>query len=149
VVGLVILGVSTKPCLIGFAEVLSHVIREHPKTLGLVSEIFQPTTCFNLICPLIVAPLSERESPTLDARTLENTPPKPTRVAWYGRCSGGASQAEGTLAISGMLITLALRSMMRVNKWTCPSSVRHEICARETRESREDGRSCALDSKLP
>ena len=63
-----ILGVSTKPCLIGFAEVLSHVIREHPKTLGLVSEIFQPTTCFKLICPLIVAPLSERESPTLDAR---------------------------------------------------------------------------------
>ena len=62
---LVILGVSTKPCLIGFAEVLSHEIREHPKTLGLVSEIFQPTTCFKLICPLIVAPLSERESPTL------------------------------------------------------------------------------------
>ncbi len=57
------------------------------------------------------------------ARTLENTPPKPTRVAWYGRCSGGASQAEGTLAISGMLITLALRSMMRVNKWTCPLSL--------------------------
>ncbi len=25
------------------------------------------------------------------------------------------------MAISGMLITLALRSMMRVNKWTCPS----------------------------
>ena len=30
-----------------------------------------------------------------------------------------------------------------------PSSVRHEICAKETRESGEGGRSCALNSKLP
>ena len=36
--------------------------------------------------------------------TLENTPPKPTRVAWYGRWADGASQAEGAPAISGMRI---------------------------------------------
>ena len=30
-----------------------------------------------------------------------------------------------------------------------PSSVRHEICAREASEPREGGLSCALGSKLP
>ena len=40
--------------------------------------------------------------------TLENTPPKPTRVAWYGRLEDGASQAEGALAISGMRKQLSL-----------------------------------------
>ena len=40
-------------------------------------------------------------------------------------------------------------SYFRNRKGDRSSSVRHEICARETSESREDGRSCALDSKLP
>jgi hypothetical protein len=34
-------------------------------------------------------------------------------------------------------------------KGDAASSVRHEICARETSESREVGQSCALNSKLP
>ena len=34
-------------------------------------------------------------------------------------------------------------------KGDAASSVRHEICARETSESRKGGRSCALNSKLP
>jgi hypothetical protein len=50
-------------------------------------------------------------------------------------------QTQGTESVTNRDHALVIRSR--------PSSVRHEICARETSESREGGRSCALSSKLP
>ena len=70
----------------------------------------------NLAHPVIVA---IKNSPVNGTSAIGCGLRNPSRTRRAG--VGWRKSAEGALAISGMLITLALRGMMRVNKWTCPS----------------------------
>ena len=58
----------------------------------------------------------------------------------------GVGRRKGDAALFG---TPQRGFSLRGRKELRPSSVRHEICAREASEPREGGLSCALGSKLP